>query len=122
MSEFMGLICGSYDAKEGGGFQPAGASLHNVMAAHGADASTHEKASNMELRSIKVGTGSIAFMFESCMMLGLTDWGLEECRKVQKTYNQDSWVPLKRFFTGPKHGRADLSLLNNGNGTGNCIH
>jgi homogentisate 1,2-dioxygenase len=31
MSEFMGLICGKYDAKEDGGFQPAGASLHNVM-------------------------------------------------------------------------------------------
>ena len=33
MSEFMGLICGQYDAKKGGkgGFVPGGASLHNVM-------------------------------------------------------------------------------------------
>jgi homogentisate 1,2-dioxygenase len=28
MSEYMGLIRGEYDAKEGGGFVPGGASLH----------------------------------------------------------------------------------------------
>jgi homogentisate 1,2-dioxygenase len=44
VSEFMGLIQGDYDAKADGGFQPAGASLHNIMSAHGPDASTHEKA------------------------------------------------------------------------------
>ncbi|KAK9431909.1 Homogentisate 1,2-dioxygenase [Lipomyces doorenjongii] len=123
MSEFMGLISGSYDAKEGGGFLPAGASLHNIMAAHGPDASTHEQASSVELNPMKISTASIAFMFESCMMIGLTDWGLEECRKVQKTYNKDSWLPLKKYFTGPKLGRADLLPLNNGkeNGNGNGI-
>ncbi|KAL8742326.1 MAG: hypothetical protein Q9190_005178, partial [Brigantiaea leucoxantha] len=47
MSEFMGLIHGSYDAKAAGqgGFQPAGASLHNVMSAHGPDSGTFGKAS-----------------------------------------------------------------------------
>lgn len=74
MSEFMGLIHGQYDAKTGGGFQPAGASLHNVMSAHGPDASTHEKASNAELKPMKVGEGSMAFMFESCLMVGVTEW------------------------------------------------
>lgn len=64
MSEFMGLISGDYDAKTGGGFRPAGASLHNVMSAHGPDASTHEGASNAELTPKKVGAGSMAFMFE----------------------------------------------------------
>ncbi|KAF4995938.1 hypothetical protein FGRMN_4792 [Fusarium graminum] len=33
MSEFTGLICGQYDAKTGGSFQPVGASLHNIMSA-----------------------------------------------------------------------------------------
>ncbi|KAK9240065.1 Homogentisate 1,2-dioxygenase [Lipomyces kononenkoae] len=121
MSEFMGLICGSYDAKEGGGFQPAGASLHNTMSAHGPDASTYEKASNVELKPTKVSTRSLAFMFESSMMIGLTDWGLNECKKVQQAYNKESWVPLKKHFNGPKQGRADLLPLNNGkkNGNGN---
>lgn len=64
MSEFMGLITGNYDAKTGGGFQPAGASLHNVMSAHGPDSAAFEGASNAELKPNKVGDGSMAFMFE----------------------------------------------------------
>lgn len=64
MSEFMGLISGDYDAKTAGGFKPAGASLHNVMSAHGPDAASHEGASNAELTPKKVGEGSMAFMFE----------------------------------------------------------
>jgi homogentisate 1,2-dioxygenase len=64
MSEFMGLIAGDYDAKIGGGFRPAGASLHNIMSAHGPDARAHEAASNAELAPQKVGSGSMAFMFE----------------------------------------------------------
>ncbi|KAI4748434.1 Homogentisate 1,2-dioxygenase [Aureobasidium sp. EXF-12298] len=102
MSEFMGLIHGQYDAKTGGGFQPAGASLHNVMAAHGPDASTHEKASNAELKPMKVGEGSMAFMFESCYMVGVTEWGLKKCAKVQEDYNEESWTPLKPHFKRPQ--------------------
>jgi homogentisate 1,2-dioxygenase len=98
MSEFMGLIGGQYDAKTGGGFQPAGASLHNVMSGHGPDAATHEKASNVELKPSKVGEGSMAFMFESCLMIGVTDWGLKKCAKVQEDYNAESWEPLKPHF------------------------
>jgi homogentisate 1,2-dioxygenase len=39
MSEFMGLVHGTYDAKAEG-FLPGGASLHNAMSAHGPDAAT----------------------------------------------------------------------------------
>lgn len=60
----MGLIAGDYDAKTGGGFRPAGASLHNIMSAHGPDAASYENASEAELRPHKVGSGSMAFMFE----------------------------------------------------------
>jgi homogentisate 1,2-dioxygenase len=102
MSEFMGLIQGDYDAKEGGGFLPAGASLHNVMSAHGPDEATHEKASNGELLPRKVGEGSMAFMFESCLMLGVTEWALKECKKVQPDYNSSSWEGLKPHFKRPE--------------------
>ena len=98
MSEFMGLIHGQYDAKTGGGFQPAGASLHNVMSAHGPDSATFEKASTAELKPMKVGEGSMAFMFESCLMVGVTEWGLRSCRKVQDGYNKESWELLKVHF------------------------
>ena len=73
MSEFMGLICGQYNAKTGSEFQPAGASLHNIMSAYGPDADSFERASNAELKPMKVGEGSMAFMFESSLMLGITD-------------------------------------------------
>ncbi|QSZ30409.1 hypothetical protein DSL72_004932 [Monilinia vaccinii-corymbosi] len=102
MSEFMGLIGGEYDAKTGGGFQPAGASLHNIMSAHGPDAGTHDKASNAVLGPAKVGEGSMAFMFESCLMVGVTDWGLRQCRKVQADYNEESWTPLPVHFKIPE--------------------
>lgn len=102
MSEFMGLVCGEYDAKSGRGFQAAGASLHNIMSAHGPDAGTFEKASNATLEPHKVGTGSLAFMFESCLMLGVTEWGLETCEKLQGDYNDESWMDLKSHFQPPK--------------------
>ncbi|KAK7403065.1 hypothetical protein QQX98_011176 [Neonectria punicea] len=101
MSEFMGLVCGEYDAKAGGGFKAAGASLHNVMSSHGPDASTFEKASNAELKPQKVGEGSMAFMFESCLFLGVTEWGLETCQKIQPEYNQHSWSDLRPHFKRP---------------------
>jgi homogentisate 1,2-dioxygenase len=102
MSEFMGLIDGGYDAKTGGGFRPGGASLHNVMAGHGPDATTAELASEESpLVPKKVGTGSMAFMFESMFMVGVTEWGLKSCRKVQSDYNTESWTGVKRRFVPP---------------------
>jgi homogentisate 1,2-dioxygenase len=64
MSEFMGLIHGVYDAKEGGGFTPGGASLHNQMNAHGPDAVSTRAAMEAELAPFKID-GTLAFMFES---------------------------------------------------------
>jgi homogentisate 1,2-dioxygenase len=63
MSEFMGLVAGAYDAKAEG-FVPGGASLHNMMSAHGPDRATYERASSAELRPQKVDEG-LAFMFET---------------------------------------------------------
>ncbi|KAK0616559.1 Homogentisate 1,2-dioxygenase [Immersiella caudata] len=97
MSEFMGLIQGGYDAKKGGsgGFIPGGASLHNVMSGHGPDAESYEGARNAELKPAKVGDGSCAFMFESCLMVGVTEWGLNRCQKVQEGYSEHSWGGVK---------------------------
>jgi len=98
MSEFMGLISGDYDAKIGNGFRPGGASLHNIMSAHGPDSGAHKGASEVELKPQKVGGGSMAFMFERCLMVGVTKWGLKNCQKVQEEYNQESWEPLNVYF------------------------
>lgn len=104
MSEFMGLIQGGYDAKKGGagGFVPGGASLHNVMSGHGPDAESTEGARNAELQPAKVGTGSCAFMFESCLMVGVTQWGLRTCQKVQEGYNEESWGGVVNHWKMPE--------------------
>jgi homogentisate 1,2-dioxygenase len=63
MSEYMGLIHGTYDAKAEG-FVPGGGSLHNSFSAHGPDQATFAKASNEALSPVYQGR-TLAFMFES---------------------------------------------------------
>ncbi len=75
MSEFMGLIEGSYDAKAGG-FAPGGASLHNQMSSHGPDQASYEQAIAAELIPHKTAH-SMAFMFESRHVLSPTRFALE---------------------------------------------
>ncbi|KAM3552788.1 hypothetical protein MY1884_007020 [Beauveria asiatica] len=113
MAEFMGLICGGYDAKKGGagGFVPGGASLHNVMSGHGPDAESHEGARAAELGPVKVGTGSCAFMFETCLMVGVTEWGLRTCKKVQEGYSEESWGGVITHWKQPEDKPVRSHLL-----------
>ena len=53
MSEFMGLIFGNYEAKEGE-FMPGGASLHSMMTPHGPDTKCFVGASNAQLSPVRV--------------------------------------------------------------------
>ncbi|RDA84315.1 hypothetical protein CP532_4801 [Ophiocordyceps camponoti-leonardi (nom. inval.)] len=113
MSEFMGLIRGAYDAKQAGkgGFAPGGASLHNVMSAHGPDADSAEAAREApRLEPAKVGTGSCAFMFESSFMMGLSEWGLRTCKKVQSGYAEETWGTLREHWRMPE-GKTVVSHL-----------
>lgn len=34
-------------------------------------------------------------------MVGVTEWGLKTCEKIQEDYNKESWIPLKRNFRPP---------------------
>ncbi|PNY27490.1 Homogentisate 1,2-dioxygenase [Tolypocladium capitatum] len=113
MSEFMGLIRGGYDAKRGGsgGFVPGGASLHNVMSGHGPDAASYEGAREAELAPVKVGAGSCAFMFESGLMVGVTEWGLRTCKKVQEGYNEESWGGVRTHWQRPEGKEVTSHLL-----------
>ena len=88
MSEFMGLIQGVYDAKEGGGFEPGGASLHNQMNGHGPDAESHRRASAAQLKPVKL-TDTLAFMFESRWVIRPTRAAME-LPELQTDYDQ-SW-------------------------------
>jgi homogentisate 1,2-dioxygenase len=76
MSEYMGLLYGSYDAKEGGGFVPGGGSLHNCMSGHGPDRASYEKAVSAELSPQKLDD-TLAFMFETRLCIAPTRFALE---------------------------------------------
>lgn len=64
MSEFMGLILGKYEAKEGG-FMPGGASLHSIMTPHGPDKQCFEGASKADLKPERVADGTQVFSYKS---------------------------------------------------------
>ena len=99
MSEFMGLIYGVYDAKEGGGFTPGGASLHNCMSGHGPDAAVVDKAMNAELKPHYIDK-TMAFMFESRFIMRPTRHALAS-KTLQKGYYR-CWQGLPKMFTGEK--------------------
>lgn len=98
MSEFMGLIRGTYEAKQEG-FLPGGASLHLCMTPHGPDTSTYELAiqqANEEPRQLQADT--LAFMFETNYMPRVTAAALGSPH-VDRSYYK-CWEGLRSHFTG----------------------
>jgi homogentisate 1,2-dioxygenase len=102
MSEFMGLIYGKYDAKEEG-FIPGGMSLHNCMLPHGPDLDAFTKASETELKPVRLAN-TLAFMFETRFAQHLTQYaaGLST---LQESY-ADCWKGLDSHFTAPRTTEA----------------
>lgn len=94
MCEFMGLIRGTYDGKMGGGFVPGGSSLHNRYTPHGPDAATVEAASSGDLVP-KFFDGGLAFMFETCYSLKLSEFALNGTHR-ETDYSQNAWGKIKR--------------------------
>jgi homogentisate 1,2-dioxygenase len=98
-SEFMGLITGVYDAKEGakdGGFVPGGASLHNCMSGHGPDAASHEKAVAADTSKPQHVTDTMAFMFETRAVIRPTRQAME-AKELQVDYWQ-CWQEIAKNF------------------------
>ncbi|MDW5414994.1 homogentisate 1,2-dioxygenase [Iodobacter sp. CM08] len=94
MNEFMGLIRGEYDAKAGG-FVPGGASLHNVMSAHGPDARTFINASTATLIPQKIER-TMAFMIETHAVIRPSQYAME-CSQLQANYD-DCWADMPKTF------------------------
>ena len=94
-SEFMGLIHGRYDAKAQG-FIPGGASLHNCMTGHGPDAATFAKASSADTSKPDYVTDTMAFMFETPVIIHPTAWALATPTR-QRDYHA-CWHGLRHHF------------------------
>jgi homogentisate 1,2-dioxygenase len=95
-SEFMGLLEGVYDAKEGGGFVPGGASLHNSMSGHGPDANSYQRAVEADTTKPDYVSGSMAFMFESRYVIQPTRGALAS-PQLQHDYDE-CWSDLRKNF------------------------
>lgn len=94
MNEFMGLILGQYDAKAEG-FIPGGCSLHNCMSGHGPDLESWEKATQADLKPVYL-SGTLAFMFETRMVVRPTRFALETQIRQHEYY--ECWQGLKNNF------------------------
>ena len=92
MTEFMGNIDGIYDAKEEG-FSPGAASLHSCMSGHGPEYSVFEKASNCDLKPVKL-ENTLSFMFETCFIMHVNKNSLEHS---DENYI-DCWKGIKKNF------------------------
>uniref|UniRef100_A0A0U1PC79 Homogentisate 1,2-dioxygenase n=1 Tax=Mizugakiibacter sediminis TaxID=1475481 RepID=A0A0U1PC79_9GAMM len=98
-SEFMGLVHGVYDAKEGGakgGFAPGGASLHNCMSGHGPDAASYAKAVAIDTSKPQHVVDTMAFMFETRLVIRPTRQALE-APGLQADYWR-CWQDLGKHF------------------------
>ncbi len=98
MSEFMGLICGSYDGK-GEGFLPGGSSLHNCMVPHGPDTAAFTWGSTAELGPTRY-EDTMAFMFESRYVIQPTEFAMSSPQR-QLDYT-GCWQDLKKYFDPEK--------------------
>jgi homogentisate 1,2-dioxygenase len=96
MSEFMGLVRGTYDAKAAG-FVPGGVSLHAAFGAHGPDVATFERATRADLVPHKIDD-TLAFMFETSALLVPTALALAS-PALQAGYD-DVWRGFPKNFTG----------------------
>ena len=96
MSEFMGLVGGSYDAKSNGkdGFCPGGASLHVASTPHGPDGAAYASALASDTSKAVKFEGGLAFMFETSALLQLTEQAVSS-GAVQPTYSE-CWASLSR--------------------------
>jgi homogentisate 1,2-dioxygenase len=95
-NEFMGLITGVYDAKSTG-FVPGGASLHNCMSGHGPDAATFDKAVAADTSVPVHITDTMAFMFETRLVIKPTRSALQGLPPLQSDY-LSHWLDLKKRF------------------------
>ncbi len=96
MSEYMGLVRGTYDAKAEG-FEPGGASLHNCLAEHGPDRATYAQAAAAELKPVYLAD-TLAFMFETRLVCRPTRFALDT-PALQRDYDE-CWDGFTKNFRG----------------------
>ncbi|KAJ7163880.1 homogentisate 1,2-dioxygenase [Mycena crocata] len=106
-TEFMGLLYGIYGGRSDG-FQPGGASYETGFCPHGVSYEEFKKASEADLKPMRIHEGTIAFMFESSMMFTITDYAMKRSGKLHE-HEPKMWDDLKgQFINHLDQVNADL--------------
>ncbi|KAF9532654.1 homogentisate 1,2-dioxygenase [Crepidotus variabilis] len=95
-TEFMGLIYGPYGGRSDG-FQPGGASFENGFCPHGVSYEEFKKATEADLAPTRVHDGTLAVMFETSMMLTITDYAMTRSGKLHE-HEPKMWDNLRANF------------------------
>lgn len=96
MTEFMGLIKGSYQAKSSA-FAPGGATIHHAMIPHGPDKECLIRALEADTNiPTRVADGTMAFMFETNLTLDLID--AEIINKFEDRQYHKCWSGLQAIM------------------------
>ncbi|KAH8100772.1 homogentisate 1,2-dioxygenase [Cristinia sonorae] len=94
-SELMGLIYGDYEGRSDT-FRPGSVSYETGFCPHGVSWEVYNAASTMELTPQRVHEGTLAFMFESSMMFGITDFAMKSDKLHE--HEPGMWNDLKNNF------------------------
>jgi len=106
-TEFLGMIMGEYGGRSAG-FQPGGASFETGFCPHGVSYDTFKEASEAELVPRLIAKDTMVFMFESSMMLSMTDYAMERSGKLH-FHEPKMWDNLKgQFMNHIAEVNADL--------------
>lgn len=104
MSEFMGLIHGTYDAKPDS-FKPGACSIHNRMIPHGPDAGAVKKGTETDTSKPERLAGTLAFMWETRLPWHPSPYALAKLNDVDYPAG---WKSVQRRFdpsnAPPKQG------------------
>ncbi|OMJ10945.1 Homogentisate 1,2-dioxygenase [Smittium culicis] len=110
MSEFMGCISGTYDARDSSKFKPGSASLHNCLVPHGPFAATVRKElfERIDDEPSVTADEDLTFMFETMFQLNTTTWALDISNNLYKEYYQ-GWQDVPTTFKLP----SDAKFISN---------
>ncbi|OMJ24187.1 Homogentisate 1,2-dioxygenase [Smittium culicis] len=111
MSEFMGCISGSFDARDSSKFKPGCASLHNCLVPHGPFSATVRKELFERIDDSPTVTAEddLSFMFETMFQLNTSTWALDISNNIYNQYHT-GWQDIPSTFELPPHPKFISNL------------
>lgn len=103
-AEIIGLVTGDFGFDRD--FEPGALALETGFGAHGMESDAYDGASNMELKPMKILEGTRVVLFETSMLMTLTEYAAKTSRRKPSTGGHEG---LKaKFLTHKEQIQADL--------------